>query len=256
MDAVNKLAAKHGLHVLQDAACAIGSHYYGHPVGQAAEVAIFSLHARKVVTCGEGGAIVTNDDELAAQLRLLRHQGMSLSDFQRHNADKPLIESYPIVGYNMRITDIQAAVGVVQMGRLSEILHLRRKIAEGYQRRLGECSKIVLPREPENCRGNWQSYMLSLQPDAGLTPLEVMTALHRQGIPTRRGVMAAHHEPCYRDTGIARIPPLPNTDYAVAHNLQLPIHPAMTEDQVDHVANSLLAVLSREPHSLFSEVSK
>jgi perosamine synthetase len=241
---------------LQDAACAIGSHYYGRPVGQDAEVAIFSLHARKIVTCGEGGIIVTNDDELAAKLRLLRHQGMDLSDFQRHNADRPLIESYPVVGYNMRITDIQAAVGVVQMGRLPEMLHLRRKIANGYQQYLSQCSQIVLPQEPESCQGNWQSYMLSLQPDTGMTPLEVMNELHRQGVPTRRGVMAAHHEPCYRDTNIARIPPLPNTDYAVAHNLQLPIHPAMTEQQVDYVAKSLLAVLNHQPHLLSYEVSQ
>jgi perosamine synthetase len=256
MDAVNQLAAKHGLHVLQDAACAIGSHYYGRPVGQDAEVAIFSLHARKIVTCGEGGMVVTNDDELSAKLRLLRHQGMDLSDFQRHNADRPMIESYPVVGYNMRITDIQAAVGVVQMGRLPEMLHLRRKIAEGYQQRLSQCSQIVLPHEPKNCQGNWQSYMVSLQPDAGMTPLEVMSELHRQSIPTRRGVMAAHHEPCYRDADIAHIPPLPKTDYAVAHNLQLPIHPAMTEDQVDHVAKTLLAVLGHQPHVLSSGVSK
>lgn len=256
MDAVNQLAAKHGLHVLQDAACAIGSQYYGRPVGQDAEVAIFSLHARKIVTCGEGGIIVTNDDKLAAKLRLLRHQGMDLSDFQRHNADRPLIESYPVVGYNMRITDIQAAVGVVQMGRLPEILHLRRKIAECYQQYLSQCSQIVLPQEPESCQGNWQSYMLSLPLDAGMTPLEVMNELHRQGVPTRRGVMAAHQEPCYRDTNIARIPSLPNTDYAVAHNLQLPIHPAMTEEQVDYVAKSLLAVLNHQPHVLSYEVSQ
>lgn len=256
IDAVNQLAAKHNLHVLQDAACAIGSQYRDRPIGKDAEVAIFSLHARKIVTCGEGGMIVTNDEELAAKLRLLRHQGMNLSDFQRHNADTPLIESYPVVGYNVRITDIQAAVGVVQMRRLPEMLRLRRQIAEGYQQRLSQCSQIVLPREPENCQGNWQSYMLSLQPEAGMTPLAVMTELHRQGIPTRRGVMASHHEPCYQDTDIARIPHLPNTDYAVAHNLQLPIHPALTEEQIDYVAKGLLAVLNHQLQVLSREVMK
>jgi dTDP-4-amino-4,6-dideoxygalactose transaminase len=98
--------------------------------------------------------------------------------------------------------------------------------------------------------------MLSLQPDAGMTPLEVMNELHCQGVPTRRGVMAAHQEPCYRDTNISRIPPLPNTDYAVAHNFQLPIHPAMTEEQVDYVAQSLLAVLNHQPRVLSYEVSQ
>jgi perosamine synthetase len=244
VDAVNQLAKQHGIHVLQDAACAIGSRYKNRPVGQDAEVAAFSLHARKLVTCGEGGMIVTNDAQLAAQLRLLRHQGMNLSDFERHKADRPLLESYPVVGYNTRITDIQAAVALVQMRRLPEMLRLRRKIAESYQQRLGNCSHLVLPQEPPNCQGNWQSYMLTLTPDAGLTTLEVMTALHRKGIPTRRGVMAAHLEPCYRDTGIARIPPLPNTEFAIAHNFQLPIHPAITEEQVDYIACSLLEVVS------------
>ena len=146
------MAAKHNLHVLQDAACAIGSKYHGRPVGQDGEVSIFSLHARKIVTCGEGGMVVTNDAHLAAKLRLLRHQGMNLSDFQRHNAGKPMIESYPVVGYNMRITDIQASVAVVQMGRLPEILHLRRKVAEGYQQHLSQCSQIVLPKNRKTVR--------------------------------------------------------------------------------------------------------
>ena len=243
LDRVNQLAKKHNLHVLQDAACAIGSQYRDRPVGHDAEVAVFSLHARKIVTCGEGGIIVTNDGELGAKLRLLRHQGMNLSDFQRHQAEGPLLESYPVVGYNMRITDIQASVGVVQMGRLPEILRLRHRVAAGYEERLGHCSQLVLPREPETCQGNWQSYMLSLQPDVGMTPLEVMTKLHYYQIPTRRGVMAAHHEPCYRDSDIARIPPLPNTDYAVEHNFQLPIHPAMTEEEIDYIASHLLGVL-------------
>lgn len=242
IEAVNQLAAQHNLHVLQDAACAIGSLYHGRPVGCEA-TAVFSLHARKLVTCGEGGMIVTNDDALAAQLRLLRHQGMNLSDFQRHHAEQPLIESYPVVGYNMRITDIQAAVAVVQMKRLPAMLKLRRQVAEGYQQRLGQFSPIGLPRDPEHGQGNWQSYMISLDPNLGITPLELMTKLHHQGVPTRRGVMASHQEPCYRDTGVARTPSLPNTDYAVAHNLQLPIHPAMSEDQLDLVADSLLAVL-------------
>jgi perosamine synthetase len=244
LDRINQLATSHNLHVLQDAACAIGSRSKNRPVGHDAEVAAFSLHARKLVTCGEGGMVVTNDEQLANKLRLLRHQGMDLTDFQRHQTDGPAIESYPIVGYNTRLTDIQAAVAVVQMGRLPEMLRLRRQIAQRYQQRLGDCSKLVLPQEPNNCQGNWQSYMIALTPNAGITPLEVMTQLHRQGIPTRRGVMAAHLEPCYRDSDIAGIAPLPNTEYAIAHNVQLPIHPALPQDRVDYISDCLLSVLS------------
>ncbi|MDP5018928.1 MAG: DegT/DnrJ/EryC1/StrS family aminotransferase, partial [Dolichospermum sp.] len=244
IDAINELAARHNLHVLQDAACAIGSQSQNRPVGKDAEVAVFSLHARKLVTCGEGGMVVTNDEQLAHKLRLLRHQGMDLNDFQRHQADRPLVESYPVIGYNTRLTDIQAGVAVVQMGRLSEILRLRRQVAEHYQQRLSHCSQLRLPQEPKNCLGNWQSYMVALSSDAGITPLELMTALHSQGIPTRRGVMAAHLEPCYQEVSIAIIPPLPKTEYAIAHNFQLPIHPTLSEQQIDYVCDRFLLLLN------------
>ncbi|WP_373478949.1 DegT/DnrJ/EryC1/StrS family aminotransferase [Geminocystis sp.] len=243
IDAINDLATCHNLHVLQDAACAIGSQYKYRPVGKDTEVAIFSLHARKLVTCGEGGMILTNDRKLADKLRLLRHQGMDLNDFQRHHADKPVVESYPVIGYNTRLTDIQAAIAVVQMGRLSEMLRLRRQVAELYQKRLNDCFQLVLPQEPKNCLGNWQSYMVSLSSHAKITPLEVMTALHSQGIPTRRGVMAAHLEPCYQKTNIAIIPPLPNTEYAIAHNFQLPIHPTLSQLEINYICDALLLLL-------------
>jgi perosamine synthetase len=243
IEGINDLAKKHNLHVLQDAACAIGSKYKNRPVGQDAEVAIFSLHARKLVTCGEGGMIVTNDQNLADQLRLLRHQGMDLNDFQRHQADRPMVESYPIIGYNTRLTDIQAAIALVQMGRLAQMLHLRRQVAQKYQKRLSNCDQLLLPQEPENCLGNWQSYMVSLPADSKLTPEGVMSALHNQGIPTRRGVMAAHLEPCYQQNEIAIIPCLPNTEYAIAHNFQLPIHPALSEEELDYICDRLLLLL-------------
>ena len=111
IDAILELAKARGLLVIQDAACAIGSRFRERPIGGIAPITIFSLHARKVVTTGEGGMIVTNDAPLAVRLRMLRHQGMSLSDFERHAAGPTTFESYPEIGYNFRITDIQAAIG-------------------------------------------------------------------------------------------------------------------------------------------------
>ena len=243
MDAVRRLAAKKKLHVLEDAACAIGSVYKKKPVGSQAEAAVFSLHARKIVTCGEGGMIVTDDEKLAVKLKLLRHQGMSVTDIERHQAPKPIIESYPEIGYNMRMTDIQAAVACIQMKRLGKILRLRRKVTEGYAKRLGRFRRLLLPREPDGTRGNWQSYMISLTPDAGITVYELMCALHARGIPTRRGVMAAHLEPCYKKRGVAVIPSLPHTEYAVRHNLLLPVHPQLTQPQLDRVSSALWQIL-------------
>src|SRR5262245_27530482 len=128
IDAFNALARQHGLRVLDDAGCAFGSRNDGRPVGSLAEVTVFSLHARKVITTGEGGMIVTDDGVFAERLRRLRHQGMSLSDFARHNTQPTVFEDYPEIGYNFRITDIQAAIGLVQLDRLAELLARRRAV--------------------------------------------------------------------------------------------------------------------------------
>src|SRR5215216_1539801 len=132
IDAIMELAARHGLFVLQDAACAIGSRFRDRIIGGIAPVTVFSLHARKVLTTGEGGMILTNDEELARRLRRLRHQGMSLTDFERHAANPTTFESYPEIGYNFRMTDIHAAVGLCQLDRLEDLLKRRRDVAMRY----------------------------------------------------------------------------------------------------------------------------
>src|SRR5262249_42023188 len=132
IDKILELAELRGLLVVQDAACAVGSRFRDRPIGSIAPITIFSLHARKVVTTGEGGMILTNDAALAARLRMLRHQGMSLTDFERHSAGATTFESYPEVGYNFRITDIQAAIGVCQLDRFDDLLARRRNVAARY----------------------------------------------------------------------------------------------------------------------------
>ena len=132
IDAIGALARRHGLRVLDDAACAFGSFNKGRPVGALADVTVFSLHARKVVTTAEGGMITTDDAALAERLRRLRHQGMSLSDYARHAGPPTQFESYPEIGYNHRITDIQAAIGLAQLDRLDDILERRRAVAARY----------------------------------------------------------------------------------------------------------------------------
>jgi perosamine synthetase len=244
MDAVNALATKHKLHVLQDAACSVGSRYKGRPIGCDAEVVVFSLHARKIVTCGEGGMIVTSDPKLARTLRLLRHHGMTLTDFDRTNSTKPVIEGYELIGYNMRITDIQAAVAVVQFGRIAEMLRLRKLAADTYKKHLEQNSSIILPVEPQDCQGNWQSYMIRLADECPLSIEDVMAGMLQQGVPTRRGVMAAHTEECYLNKNIAVTPPLPVTEHLLRRNLLLPIHPGLTVEQATYVAQSLTEVLA------------
>ena len=235
IDAFNALARRHGLHVLDDAACAFASQNNDRPVGSLAEVTVFSLHARKVVTTAEGGMIVTDDGEFADRLRRLRHQGMSLSDFARHSMSPTVFESYPEIGYNYRITDIQAGIGLAQLDRLDDILARRREVADRYRRALAGHRAFIPPHVPSGLSPNWQSYQIALRRDAPVTRNAVMERLHALGIPTRRGVMASHLEPPYRDSGAV----LPHTESVAANALQLPMHPALTPAQQDRVLAAL-----------------
>src|SRR5262245_12667595 len=241
IDAINEIAARHGISVIDDAACAFGSRNRNRPVGSLAGVTIFSLHARKVVTTGEGGMIVTTDRALAERLRRLRHQGMSLSDFARHNTSPTMFEEYSEIGYNFRITDIQAAIGLAQLDRLDEFLARRRAIAERYQRALTRHPVLIPPYVPAGLSPNWQSYQIAIGPRSPLTRNEIMDRLYAIGIPTRRGVMASHLEPPYR----ALRAELPNTEQLAASTLQLPMHPALTLAQQDRVLAALDAIVSK-----------
>ena len=240
--AVNALARGHGLRVLDDAACAFGSRNHGRPVGSLADITVFSLHARKVITTGEGGMIVTNDGAFAERLRRLRHQGMSLSDFVRHNAAPTLFESYPEIGYNFRVTDIHAAIGLAQLDRLPDILERRRAVAERFQRALADHPVFIPPHVPSNLSPNWQSYQIALRDNVSVRRNAVMDRLHSMGVPTRRGVMASHLEPPYRSMGVV----LPKTEMLAARTLQLPMHPALDTVQQDRVLAALDAAVTEE----------
>jgi perosamine synthetase len=235
IDAIGALARRHGLRVLDDAACAFGSFNKGRPVGALADVTVFSLHARKVVTTAEGGMITTDDAELAERLRRLRHQGMSLSDYARHGGPPTRFESYPEIGYNHRITDIQAAIGLAQLDRLDYILERRRAVAARYGGHLSGHPALLAPKVPPGLIHNWQSYQVRLREDACLSRNAVMDRLFQLEIPTRRGVMASHLEPSYRRDA----PSLPLTESAAAATLQLPMHPELTPEQQDRVMNAL-----------------
>lgn len=243
IDRINAIAARHGLIVIQDAACSIGSRFRGRPVGALAPATVFSLHARKLVTTGEGGMLLTNDAALAERLRRQRHQGMSLSDFDRHGASPTQFESYPEIGYNFRITDIQAAIGVIQLGRLPEMLARRKAVADRYTAGLSNHPWLIPPYVPAHAEPNWQSYQVRLRPDAPLTRNALMEALHAAGIPTRRGVMASHLEAPYRDAA----PPLPHTEAAAAECLLLPIHPGLEAAEVDTVLAAIEAAFAAAP---------
>lgn len=235
IDPIVEIAAEHGLRVLDDAACAFASSNRGRPVGSLAEITVFSLHARKVVTTAEGGMVVTNDESLAQRLRILRHQGMSVSDFARHGARPTEFESYPEIGYNYRITDVQAAIGLAQLDRLDEMLGLRRTVAYRYTAGLAGHPFIQAPHVPDGFQHNWQSYQVMLAPGAPLSRNDVMDRLYEAGVPTKRGVMASHREKPYVSLNAV----LPITERVADATIQLPMHPGLTSSQADRVLEEL-----------------
>jgi dTDP-4-amino-4,6-dideoxygalactose transaminase len=231
---IRDIATRRGLLVIEDAACAIGAEYKGHRIGLPhASMACFSFHPRKVLTTGEGGMITTGDKELAARLRMLRQHGMTVSDLARHNSSRVMIESYDEVGYNYRMTDLQAAIGLVQLQRLEEMIARRRALALRYSSRFSSLPWLVLPTEPADCRHNFQSYMVRLRSDSPITRDDLIQELLDRGVSSRRGIMAIHRESPYCsekwDAG------LPVTNLVTDTTVVLPLFHEMTDEEQDYV---------------------
>lgn len=246
MDAIMAVARTHGLRVVEDAACALGSEMQfdgswrqvGNPAG---DVACFSLHPRKVVTVGDGGVLTTRDAALDARFRLLRQHGMTVPDTVRHNSQQVIFESYETEAFNYRLTDIQAAVGIEQLKRLPHIVARRRELAERYRERLAvETPEVTAPVEPNRAHTNWQAYVVRLPDRAGQR--EVMQNMLDQGVATRRGIMCIHREKPYAE--ITRFP-LPVSEHAQDRTILLPLYPQMTEAEQDQVVSALQGALQR-----------
>jgi perosamine synthetase len=257
LGAILPLAVSRGLPVIEDAACATGSEIrtergwesIGRPHG---DVACFSFHPRKVITTGDGGMLTTARPDLDAQFRLLRQHGMNVSDVKRHQSERVIFERYEVLGYNYRMTDIQAAVGREQIRRLPGIVARRRELAARYALELAGVTGLELPMEPDWARSNWQSYCVRLPDD--VSQLDVMQALLDGGVATRRGVMCAHREPSYPPGvwGCARgrggeacgcspgtCAELSNSERAQDRTIVLPLFEGMTKKEQDRVVDVL-----------------
>jgi perosamine synthetase len=237
LDEIREIATRRGLVFVEDAACAIGAEYHGERIGRPhAAIACFSFHPRKVLTTGEGGMITTVDDAAAARLRRLRQHGMSVSDLARHGSSKIMSESYDEVGYNYRMTDMQAALGMVQLRRLDEMLAKRRKLARRYTERLASVSWLVPPQEPSGLKHNYQSYMMRLTSDAPVSRDELMQRMLDRGVSTRRGIMAIHREAPYRGAWDKL---LPVTNMLTDSGIILPLFHEMTDDEQEYVLDCI-----------------
>lgn len=242
------IGKRYRIAVIEDAACAIGSEIrwdgqwerIGRPRG---DIACFSFHPRKVVTTGDGGMLTTADPAYDARFRLWRQHGMDVTDSIRHHARQVLVESYPELGYNYRMTDLQAAIGREQLRRLPEIVAGRRRLAELYADRLSRIRGLALPRETPWTRSNWQSYCVGLP--RGRAQRAIMQALLDRGIATRRGVMNIHREPAYAGSGTFRtVGSLENSLAAQENAIILPLYAQMTEDEIQYIVDALSRALA------------
>lgn len=241
LESLLRVARAHGVPLVEDAACAIGSEVrteaeawelIGRPRG---DIACFSFHPRKIVTTGDGGMLTTANPEWDRLFRLWRQHGMSVSDTARHGAQHVVFEEYLMPAFNYRMTDLQAAVGRLQLERLPDILARRRALATDYRRLLADIDDLGLPVEPAWARSNWQSFCVRL-PD-GVDQRAVMQAMLDQNVATRRGIMCAHLEPAYARRSLRF--PLPHSEEARDRCILLPLYPQMTEGDQEQVAASL-----------------
>jgi dTDP-4-amino-4,6-dideoxygalactose transaminase len=245
LDAIRALCEPRGVAVIEDAACAAGAAYQGRPAGATASLATFSFHPRKLLTTGEGGMITTPDADVATRLRRLREHGMNVGAAERHASQQPLIERYLEVGYNYRMTDVQAAIGLVQLAKLGRQIERRRELAARYQELLADIPGLATIRDPAYGATNYQSFWVLLPEDFPVSRDDLLRMLADAGVSARRGIMAAHLEPAY--AGVP-CPPLPVTERVTAHSLILPLFHELTEAEQDQVVSVVHAAAGlREP---------
>jgi dTDP-4-amino-4,6-dideoxygalactose transaminase len=249
MAALLAISQKHGIPLIEDAACAIGSEILWNgkweKVGKVhGDAACFSFHPRKILSTGDGGMITTKHKDWDSQFRLWRQHGMSVPDTVRHGSAKVIFESYPQLGFNYRMTDVQAAIGREQLKRLSALVPRRREMAKRYNDLLADIPGLITPFEPDWARSNWQSYCVRLP--EGADQREVMQAMLDRGIATRRGIMCAHREDTYalhkepwRASGS-----LTESEQSQDQCILLPLFDQLAPDQQETISSELKAALT------------
>ena len=243
MDVFREIAAQYKVALVEDAACALGSFYKGRPVGSGGlnECACFSFHPRKLVTTGEGGMITTNDEELAARARVLTSHGATVSETKKHSSTQFLAPSFPVCGYNYRLSDILSAVGVAQMKRLDMILARRTELGKKYDDILGGHPRIAIPAAPQWAVPNRQSYQVRLREADCEERNRVVDALRERGVMVTPGVADIHRQECYHSL----LGPLsfPQAETAADTSMILPLFPQMSDEDLVRSAETLLEVL-------------
>jgi len=244
MDEILAAARRHSLAVIEDAACAVGSHYRGRPLGGLGEVGCFSFHPRKVVTTGEGGMLTTNRTDLAALAASLRNHGAEAEPRPASGPPRPYaMGRFDRLGFNFRLSDIQAAVGLAQMTKLESLLAERKGLADGYNRLLDDPPDLALPHAPEGCGHTYQSYVVRLREGGCRRRNRIMEKLAGKGIQTRPGTHAVHRLGYYADKYGLKPEDFPNACRGEDETITLPLFPGMTTADQEFVAGELKKAL-------------
>ncbi|MGC5616758.1 DegT/DnrJ/EryC1/StrS family aminotransferase [Georgenia sp. Z1491] len=237
---LRELCDRYSLVLVEDAACGAGSTYAGAPVGVGADVTTWSFHSRTLVTTGEGGMLTTSHPEWAARARRLREHAMDVSAADRHAGVPAADASYAEVGFNYRMTDLQAAVGLVQLERLPEMVRRRRSLAADYRSVLDSLPDLRCVADPPYGTTNYQSFWVEVLPGFPMGRDDLLAWLAADGISARRGVMATHREPAYARRTVPA-PPLPVTERLTDSTVVLPMFHTMTAGELGRVLDSVVA---------------
>ncbi len=239
IDEFTQLCKEKNIVLIEDAACAVGSSYKGKKIGSHSGLVCFSFHPRKVISTGDGGMITTNNQEYSDRLKLLRQHGMSVNDRVRHQSSIVIFEDHLEVGFNYRLTDIQASVGIKQLEKLDWIVEERRKIARKYLEELKDIDCIRLPFEDENKNYNFQSFSIYLKDNCKIERNDLMQKLLDKGISTRRGIMTIHRETAYKSLSYS----LPVSEDLADRSIIIPLYIPMNDEDIKYVVENLKMLL-------------
>ncbi len=223
--------------VLEDAACASGSSFNGNFPGSVGDAAAFSFHPRKIITTGEGGMITTNSKKIKKEVDILRNMGASISDAQRHHGPTPyILPDFKKLGFNYRMTDIQASIGLVQLKKLKLIIKQRKQIANFFQRNLCDVEWLTLPKEPEGYSHSWQAYVTLVDPQkAPYSRNKIMEILDKKGVSTRPGTQAVHMLHYYKKKYKIKDNYLPNSKYCYENTMAIPLYNGITKRELSFI---------------------
>ena len=242
MDEIKSIAGD--IPLIEDGACAAGSAYKGVPAGGLGLMGCFSFHPRKSITTGEGGMITTNDDALAEKLQILRNHGASISEEQRHHGAQPyILPDFNVLGYNYRMTDLQGALGCVQLKKLDSFIDERFKWASYYEQQLSSIEWIKAPSFTSDFKHGWQSYVLLIDEEKSpITRNQIMEKLQELGISTRPGTHAVHMLGFYANRYKMLPSDFPGAQIANDKSISIPLHNRMVKEDYQYIVNAIKSI--------------